>query len=117
MTEEIINAVERCKFITSDGICKNPINTKQKYCDEVPEDWCYYRQYTELKQENKELRDSKFKELDRALEAEDKYKSALEKIRDLCIHYENTNDKCITNCYAHFIVTDLIQSKIDDVLK
>jgi hypothetical protein len=83
MTEEIINAVERCKFITSDGICKNPINTKQKYCDEVPEDWCYYRQYTELKQENKELRDSKFKELDRALEAEDKYKSALEEIREL----------------------------------
>ena len=59
---------------------------------------CYYKQLKRLEQENKQM------------------KSALEEIKDLCIHYKNTNDKCVTNCYAHFIVTDLIQDKINEVL-
>lgn len=53
---------------------------------------------------------------DEIREVRERYRSALEKIRDLCIHYENTNDKCVINCYAHFIVTDLIQNKINEVL-
>jgi predicted nuclease with TOPRIM domain len=76
-----------------------------------------------LEQENKELR--AYKDINEDFkkawdELNEKYKqlrSALEKIRDLCIHYENTNDKCVINCYAHFIVTDLIQDKINEVLK
>jgi len=100
----------------------------------------YLQEIDELKQENKELKEKKDKyyqqtlddeilmnelslevdlrkkESDFYLEKLSKYRSALEKIRDLCIHYENTNDKCIINCYAHFIVTDLIQNKINEVL-
>lgn len=75
-----------------------------------------------LEQENKALQ--AYKDINEDFkqawdELNEKYKqlrSALEKIRDLCIHYENTNDKCVTNCYAHFIVTDLIQDKINEAL-
>ena len=84
----------------------------------------------ELKQENKELKKqlSSTKcylcgegfltpEGTELYEEKERYRSALEEIRDLCIHYENTNDKCVINCYAHFIVTDLIQNKINEVLQ
>lgn len=78
-----------------------------------------------LEQENKKLKyliseEQCFEEgcnkCTKAYYTDDKYRSALEKIKDLCIHYENTNDKCVINCYAHFIVTDLIQNIINEVL-
>lgn len=82
----------------------------------------------ELEQENKELkadilkwqkafsRQYQINENKGYSKTEENYRSALEKIKDLCTHYENTNDKCVINCYAHFIVTDLIQNKINEVL-
>lgn len=75
----------------------------------------------ELKQENKELKEmyrlSCLKCEYKNTKADvDRYRSALEKIKGLCTHYENTNDKCVINCYAHFIVTDLIQNKINEIL-
>ena len=86
-----------------------------KYCNEI--DSCYFKRCKRLEQENKELK-SLNKKICEDWEKEIKvYWNALEKIKDLCIHYKNTNDKCITNCYAHFIVTDLIQNKINEVLR
>ena len=71
---------------------------------------------SKLEQENEELKELN-KKICEDWEKEIKvYWNALEKIRDLCIHYKNTNDKCVINCYAHFIVTDLIQDKINEVL-
>jgi len=126
MTEEI-NVVEKCRFITSDGICKSPVNTKQKYCDEIPEEWCYYRQYMELEQENKELKEERqeiksylginsktilerLEELDE-WKHEDKlllwkYKSALEDIREICM-----------SAISYDFEKEEILDKINEVLK
>jgi esterase/lipase len=131
MTEEII--IDGVNVAKCDGLNKNSLPLKQ--CDllqfktkdgGIAGRWCtdhsncYYKQLKRLKQENKEL-----KEYSQRMENQREnyykeyknYRSALEEIRDLCIHYENTNDKCVINCYAHFIVTDLIQNKINEVLQ
>lgn len=50
------NVLKRCKFVTSDGVCKSPINTKQKYCTEIKEEWCYFKQLKRLEQERDELK-------------------------------------------------------------
>jgi hypothetical protein len=106
MTEEIINKDElkNLRFLLQNGQ-KLAISTKEfeRVFDKIDS----------LEQENKE----NIHYLACMTEQRNKLKSALEKIRDLCIHYENTNDKCVINCYAHFIVTDLIQNKINEVLQ
>ena len=103
-----------------------------KYCEEINN--CYFKRCKRLEQENKELRQqyncyacdtcqgkedyrNMKRHCENAIKTVHAYRSALEKIKDLCIHYENTNDKCVINCYAHFIVTDLIQNKINEVLQ
>ena len=107
MTEEIINdgvdVAGCCLYLKDNGKCLRLLtdNEPETECNAICDYGCLYHkeQLKRLEQENKQM------------------KSALEEIRDLCIHYENTNDKCVTNCYAHFIVTDLIQTKINEVLQ
>jgi cell division protein FtsB len=138
MTEEII--IDGVNVAGCDGLNKNSLPLKQcnllqfktkdggiagRWCTDHSN--CYYKQLKRLEQENKELKEQnetlnyqwhKQSEIgDEWYKIAEKYKTALEKIRDLCIHYENTNDKCVINCYAHFIVTDLIQNKINEVLQ
>ena len=38
------NFEEKCKFALSNGQCASPINKKQKNCNEIPIEWCYYKQ-------------------------------------------------------------------------
>lgn len=105
MTEEIMIDVSGCSHKSDDDCMEVPICNEygdlMGYQSCEAQTLCPYRSQKKierLEQENKQM------------------KSVLEEIRDLCIHYENTNDKCVINCYAHFIVTDLIQDKINEVL-
>lgn len=39
-----------CMFVnTTNGLCRSPINTNDKYCDEIPIERCYYKQLQQLK--------------------------------------------------------------------
>lgn len=89
--------MDKCKFITSKGQCKSPINQSQKYCDEIPIEWCYYKQ------------------LQKALKENDKLKQALEEIKEdletssYCESTECGNDnygaciECMTKRYLDAI--------------
>lgn len=144
MTEEIMIDVSNCPHKSDEDCMEVPICNEygdlMGYQSCEAQTLCPYRsqkKIARLEQENKELRakiesfmngdycadgckkmNNAFCDAHTAIINENNnYRSALEKIRDLCTHYENTNDKCVTNCYAHFIVTDLIQNKIKEVLE
>ena len=129
MTEEII--VERCKFITSDGFCKSPINTT-KYCDEIPEEWCCYKQLQRLKQENEKLKEeiktqhdnckgcpSYFDAINNAKNYRDDkniYRKALEEIREMCkTMLQGVTSNCINNT-PYLIALNSMENKINEVL-
>lgn len=46
----------KCKFISTTGQCLSPINKSAKYCNEIPEEWCYYKQLKRKEQECEELK-------------------------------------------------------------
>lgn len=39
---------EKCKFLAN-GVCASPINNKEIFCENIPAEWCYYKQLQELK--------------------------------------------------------------------
>lgn len=48
---------EKCKFLAN-GVCASPINNKEIFCENIPAEWCYYKQLQELKANNGELKDT-----------------------------------------------------------
>lgn len=85
---------------TSCIACKEH-NTKLNFCKNNPN--CYYKQLKRLKQENEELKALNEKICEDCSEQIKYYWKVFEEIRALCIH-------------SRFIVTDLIQDKINEVL-